>query len=105
MRRTTAAHPLAHHLKGMRTMMTAPQPQSLSRELDVIHKASLTMNDMFLAEAALISRELLLQLTERKGCALADVKAEDIVQELQRRSPATYASPPALKPPSMSLVA
>ena len=63
------------------------------------------MNDMFLAEAALVSRDLLLQLTLRKGGSLADVTAEDIVRELQRRSPGTYGPPPAIPAPAPCVTA
>jgi len=73
--------------------LTQQPASSLNAELAIIQRASLTMNDRFLAEAALISRELLLDLMRKRDCQLADITAADIVAELQQRAPMTYSLP------------
>ncbi len=75
------------------------RPRTLTDELNIVHNAGLTMNDMFLAEAALVARELLLKLTEKHHRSLADITAEDLISELQQRTPSTY-MPPAIPPAS-----
>lgn len=67
--------------------------QWLHEELAEIQAANLTMNDRFLAEAALISRALLLDLMHKHQCALEDITATHIAAELKQRAPMTYSVP------------
>lgn len=67
--------------------------QSLQAGLAEIQAASLTMNDRFIAEAALLSRELLLSVMQKHHCTLKEVTALDIVDELKQRSPLEYSVP------------
>ncbi|WP_008318245.1 hypothetical protein [Leptolyngbya sp. PCC 6406] len=84
-------------------MTISTRPRTLTDELNIVHNAGLTMNDMFLAEAALVARELLLKLTEKHHCSLGDITAEDLVTELQHRAPSTYMTPAI--PPASGLTA
>lgn len=70
--------------------MRTPRHRSLTTELETIRNASLAMNDMFMAEAALIARELLLQLMQKHQCELHEITAAEIVAELKQRDPVTY---------------
>ncbi|HEY9887542.1 MAG TPA: hypothetical protein V6D02_04025 [Candidatus Obscuribacterales bacterium] len=67
--------------------------QTLHAELAEIQAASLTMNDRFIAEAALISRELLLDLMRKHDCPLEAITAAHIAAELKQRAPMTYTMP------------
>lgn len=67
--------------------------KALNEELAEIREASLTMNDRFVAEAAIISRELLLNLMAKHDCALQEVTPAHIIAELKLRAPMTYTVP------------
>lgn len=67
--------------------------QTLHDELAEIREASLTMNDRFVAEAALISRELLLDLMAKYCCSLEAITPAHIIAELKQRAPMTYTVP------------
>jgi len=67
--------------------------QQLHDELAEIQASSLTMNDRFLAEAALISRALLLDLMHKHQCSLEEITATHIAAELKQRAPMTYCVP------------
>jgi hypothetical protein len=73
--------------------MTFFTPASLSEELAEMQQASLTMNDRFLAEAALISRALLLDLMQKHDCRLEEITPAHIIAELKQRAPMTYSLP------------
>jgi hypothetical protein len=66
---------------------------TLNEELAEIRNASLTMNDRFVAEAALISRELLLDLMAKHDCSLQAVTPAHIIAELKLRAPMAYTLP------------
>jgi hypothetical protein len=67
--------------------------QTLHQDLAAIQAANLTMNDRFLAEAALLSRDLLLTLMQKHECSLADITPAHIAAELRQRAPMTYHVP------------
>lgn len=67
--------------------------KALHEELAEIRNASLTMNDRFVAEAALISRELLLDLMAKHECSLQDITPAHLIAELKSRAPMTYSLP------------
>ena len=67
--------------------------QTLHQDLAEIQAADLTMNDRFLAEAALLSRELLLTLMQKHECSLAEITPAHIAAELRQRAPMTYHVP------------
>ncbi len=66
---------------------------SLTADLAKVQQAHLSMNDMFLAEAALIAREFLLEMMAKHQCQLEDVTAEAIIAELKQRSLTPYSLP------------
>ena len=75
-------------------MLTADATvQWLHEELAEIQAANLTMNDRFLAEAALLSRALLLDLMHKHQCSLEEITATHIAAELKQRAPMTYSVP------------
>jgi len=75
-------------------MLTADATvQWLHEELAEIQAANLTMNDRFLAEAALLSRTLLLDLMHKHQCSLEEITATHIAAELKQRAPMTYSIP------------
>lgn len=64
--------------------------QALNQELAEVRQASLTMNDRFIAEAALISRDLLLDLMAKHHCTLEAITPNLLIAELKLRAPMTY---------------
>ena len=66
---------------------------TLNEELAEIRNDSLTMNDRFVAEAAIISRELLLDLMAKHDCSLQEITPAHIIAELKSRAPMTYTLP------------
>ncbi|RZM79785.1 hypothetical protein [Leptolyngbya iicbica] len=64
--------------------------QTLQQDLAEIQAANLTINDRFLAEAALLSRDLLLTLMQKHECSLADITPAHIAAELRQRAPMSY---------------
>lgn len=78
-------------------MTASTEIQSLTEELRVVHAACLSMNDTFLAEAALFSRELLADLAQKHCVTVDELTAEDIILELRQRDLRINSSPSPIK--------